>query len=100
MSKSKAISSCVAMLGLVVTACGEVTRVDPPVDAPIPRPDGSQPAECVEPPAGLTAWWRAESSAADARDRWHGAMHGNPGYTPAEVGNGFAFDGDDYVTVD
>jgi len=55
MSKSNAISSGVAMLGLAVTACGEVTRFDPPVDAPVPGPDGGEPATCVEPPAGLTA---------------------------------------------
>lgn len=97
---SKTISICVVLLGPAIAGCGEVTQDAPPVDGSMSPPDGMEPTTCVDAPAGLTAWWRAESSAADALDRWHGAMHGNPGYTPAVVGNGFALDGDDYVTVE
>src|SRR5277367_4232472 len=50
-------------------------------------------AACVEPPAGLEAWWPAEGSAADIIGGHNGVLVNGVGFTNAVVGSGFAFNG-------
>ena len=51
-------------------------------------------------PAGLVAWWRAESNALDAADTNHGVATNGATYASGKVGQSFIFDGvNDYVTV-
>jgi hypothetical protein len=57
-------------------------------------------ADCVSPPAGLIAWWRAENNADDARGNHHGALANGVSFAPGLAGQAFSFKGvDDYVAV-
>jgi hypothetical protein len=74
----------------------------PAADAPQPDPGLSQ--ACVEPPAGLVAWWPFdEAGGGTARDLIlanNGAWNGNPTPSPAVVDGGLSFDGvEDFVAV-
>ena len=48
---------------------------------------------CVEPPAGIMAWWPGESNAVDIIGGNNGVLTNGVGFTNAKVGTGFAFNG-------
>jgi hypothetical protein len=49
-------------------------------------------------PAGLVAWWRAESNAQDSAGTNHGTLRNGATFAPGQAGQGFLFDGvDDYM---
>lgn len=51
---------------------------------------------CVIPPtSGLVSWWPGDGNANDIADGNPGALQGGTFYSPAKVGEGFAFDSDD-----
>jgi hypothetical protein len=49
--------------------------------------------ECVNPPAGLVAWWPGEGDASDALGNHPGILHGGISFSRAKVQSGFDFDG-------
>ena len=58
------------------------------------------PPACTTPPAGLVSWWRAEGDTADNVGTNTGAIVGGVSFAPAEVGQGFTFDGNhSYVQI-
>jgi Concanavalin A-like lectin/glucanases superfamily len=59
---------------------------------------------CVPVPEGIVSWWPGESDpagiAVDINDANKGRLRGDVSFAPAEVGEGFAFDGQgDFITV-
>ena len=54
---------------------------------------------CTPPPSGLVAWWRGEGNPSDSVGTNDGYFQGNNTYTAAVVGQGFAFSGQNNVTV-
>jgi hypothetical protein len=50
-------------------------------------------APCVQPPAGLVSWWRAEENAFDSRDSNNGDVSGGLSYVGGVAGSAFCFDG-------
>ena len=57
-------------------------------------------ADCVPPPAGLVAWWRAEGNALDSVGTSHGTLVNGATFAPGLAGQAFSFDGvDDYLSV-
>jgi hypothetical protein len=48
---------------------------------------------CVAPPAGIVAWWQAESNAVDSVGGHNGVLENGVGFTTALVGEGFVFNG-------
>src|SRR5436853_5729013 len=48
---------------------------------------------CAPPPAGLLSWWRGEGDALDQAGTNNGTLAGDTTFAPAEVGQGFVFDG-------
>jgi hypothetical protein len=51
------------------------------------------PAPCVQPPAGLVSWWRAEGDTSDRVGDNDGPSLGAPGFAPGLVGQAFWIDG-------
>src|SRR5262245_29102310 len=73
---------------VIVAACGQVQApsdpdaATPSADAVAPRPEGDSGPGCVEPPPGLTAWWRGDGTSDDAvgdRDGTLGRVRAVPG---------------------
>lgn len=57
-------------------------------------------ANCVPPPSGMTAWWRADGNADDSAGGHHGTLLGGATFASGEVSQGFSFNGDGaYVSV-
>jgi uncharacterized GH25 family protein len=56
-------------------------------------------AACDTLPTGLVSWWRAEGNADDFLNQHSGSLINNPAFTPAIGGQGFLFDGTNYVQV-
>jgi hypothetical protein len=57
-------------------------------------------ADCVPPPAGLVAWWRAEGNTLDSVGTSHGTLMNGASFAPGLAGQAFSFDGaDDYLNV-
>ena len=57
-------------------------------------------ARCVQPPSGMTAWWRAENNPYDSADGMHGTMMNGASYAAGFVGQAFSLDGtNDYVDL-
>ena len=54
---------------------------------------------CTAPPTGLVAWWRGEGNPSDSVGTNNGVWQGTAAYAAAEVGQGFAFSGQNNVTV-
>ncbi len=50
-------------------------------------------AQCVDPPASVTAWWGGDGNAGDVYGAWNGQLVGAAGYGDGMVGEAFAFDG-------
>jgi hypothetical protein len=48
---------------------------------------------CVEPPAGLQAWWTGDGNASDVYGALGGALVGDATYGAGKVGQAFSFDG-------
>ena len=48
---------------------------------------------CAPAPSGLVSWWRGENDASDAIATNDGALAGEIGFGPGEVGNSFVFNG-------
>lgn len=48
---------------------------------------------CVEPYAGLYAWWPGDGNAADVYGHFNGSLAGTAGFGAGQVGQAFAFDG-------
>ena len=105
----RSLGLSLASLGLVA-ACGGISASpdagEPTPDAAPPKPDAGPVADaphapvCVQPPTGLTAWWRGENNARDEIGTNQGTVNGGITFGAAEVGRGFVFDGsDDYVSV-
>jgi hypothetical protein len=63
--------------------------------------DPTQPAcpqGCVQPPAGMVAWWTADGNALDTAGGHHGAPRNGAAFAAGKVGQAFGLDGvDDYV---
>lgn len=61
----------------------------------------NSPAQCVNPPSGLVAWWRAEGNAFDTRGANDGVLIGGVGFAEGKSGVGFVFSGagDEYVQL-
>jgi hypothetical protein len=79
-----------AVLSLLVTF--SVTHNAAAQTAPLPP--------CVDPPAGLVSWWRAENDARDSVGTHHGTLQNGAGFAPGKAGQAFSFDGvDDYVDL-
>jgi len=58
------------------------------------------PPQCVNPPSGITRWWKAENNANDNIGTNHGAMQNGATFAAGKVGQAFSFDGvDDYVSL-
>src|SRR5512140_595704 len=58
------------------------------------------PAQCVLPPAGQVAWWRAEGDATDTAGGNNGMLTNGATFAPGEVGQSFIFYGTNcYVEV-
>ncbi|KAB2663369.1 MAG: hypothetical protein DVB31_10850 [Verrucomicrobia bacterium] len=55
----------------------------------------SQPVPCVEPPAGLVAWWAGEGNGLDSAGTNHLAVRGGPTFAPGKSAQGFVFDSND-----
>lgn len=53
---------------------------------------------CVQPPAGLANWWPGDGNANDLVGGDHGTLLGGVTFTSAEVGQGFSFNGNGYVS--
>ncbi len=53
----------------------------------------STPAQCVEPPAGVLAWYPGQSNALDVADGNNGLVQYTVGYTNGMVGEAFNFNG-------
>jgi len=51
------------------------------------------PPPCTAPPLGLVSWWRGETNALDSQGTNDGTLLGGMSFGPAEVGQGFVFDG-------
>ena len=51
------------------------------------------PIACTPPPAGLVAWWQAESNAQDEVGLNNGSLVSGASFTSGEVGTGFSFNG-------
>jgi choice-of-anchor C domain-containing protein len=51
------------------------------------------PAVCIVPPAGLVAWWRAESNALDNLGANNGSLNGGVTFASGKVTEAFAFNG-------
>jgi hypothetical protein len=54
---------------------------------------------CTTLPSGLAGWWRGEGDASDFLNRNNGALVNNPSFTSAIVGQGFQFNGTNFVQV-
>jgi hypothetical protein len=55
---------------------------------------------CVQQPSGTVAWWRAEKTASDQRQKCPGQLVNHTAFVDGMVGQAFSFDGvDDYVRV-
>jgi hypothetical protein len=54
----------------------------------------AQSTNCVAPPDGLVAWWKAETNALDSAGANNGTVLPGVGYTSGEVGQAFYFNGD------
>ena len=54
---------------------------------------------CDPPPSGMVDWWRGEGNPSDSIGTNNGVWQGTAAYTAAEVGQGFAFSGQNNVTV-
>src|SRR5262249_56896899 len=54
---------------------------------------------CTPPPLGLVSWWRAENNAGDAAGTNSGTFVNGATFAAGLVGNGFAFNGSNYVQV-
>ena len=65
--------------GLTVSSNATLTVTPPPV--------------CLNPPAGLVSWWRAEGTTADQVSGNSGSLTDAVSYASAEVGHGFVFSG-------
>ncbi len=48
---------------------------------------------CQPAPAGLLAWWRGETNAADELGQHNGTLHGGVTFTNGYIGSAFSFDG-------
>ena len=72
----------VGFLLLLVFALGEMAAAQP----------------CVQPPAGLTSWWPGDGTASDLIGGSHGTLAGGVTFASAEVGQGFNFNGNGYVS--
>lgn len=53
---------------------------------------------CVQPPAGLANWWPGDGNANDIVGGDNGTLVGGVAFAPAEVGQGFSFNGNGYVS--
>jgi hypothetical protein len=51
------------------------------------------PGNCVPPPSGLVAWWRAEGNGADQTGTNNATLVGNTTFAAGKVGQAFVFDG-------
>ena len=61
-----------------------------------PCPLAVVPGECTPGPTCLVAWWRGEGDFVDSVGGNNGSVtEGSVGFAPAEVGEGFGFDGSD-----
>jgi hypothetical protein len=49
--------------------------------------------QCIAPPAGLVAWWRAEGNALDSAGTNNGTLVSGATFAPGEVGQAFSFSG-------
>jgi hypothetical protein len=49
-------------------------------------------ADCLSPPPGLIAWWRAESTALDQVGTKHGTLLNGATFAPGLVDQAFSFD--------
>src|ERR1700722_2992836 len=56
-------------------------------------------ASCTAPPSGIVGWWRGEGNPSDSIGTNNGVWNGTAAYAPAEVGQGFAFSGQNNVTM-
>ena len=58
---------------------------------------------CVPPPSGLISWWDADAvsgtTVKDIQDGNDGTFQGGAVFAPAFVGEGFSFDGTNYVQI-
>ncbi len=60
----------------------------------------SASGQCVQPPTGIVAWWRAEGNAMDSAGTNHGTLVNGATFAGGCVGQTFILDGmDDYVSV-
>jgi hypothetical protein len=56
--------------------------------------------ECVAPPSGLAAWWRAEGDANDAKGTNNGTLVNGATFAPGKTGSAFSLGGvNDYIEV-
>ena len=63
---------------------------------PPPTPN----TNCIAPPDGLVAWWRADGNAADIAGGNNGAIHSGVEFTSGKINQSFIFDGiGSYVEV-
>jgi Concanavalin A-like lectin/glucanases superfamily len=53
---------------------------------------------CVQPPAGLASWWPGNGNANDMVGGNDGTLVGGVAFASAEVGQGFSFNGNGYVS--
>ncbi|MFH1722987.1 MAG: LamG-like jellyroll fold domain-containing protein [Elusimicrobiota bacterium] len=49
--------------------------------------------DCVEPPSGRVAWWRAEGDASDFTGSYDGSLENGTSFSSGKVGDAFSFDG-------
>ena len=56
---------------------------------------------CIDPPAGLVAWWRGEGNAQDSVGSHHGALQGGVSFVAGKVGQALSFNGaaDSFITL-
>jgi len=53
----------------------------------------SADTSCVAPPAGVTAWWKADGNANDVTGLYNATLGGDVSFAPGIVGQAFSFDG-------
>ena len=56
-------------------------------------------AQCVAPPSGIVAWWKAEGDANDLIGTNNGVLVNGVSFTSGEVGQAFSFNGNQYVDI-
>jgi len=78
------INTSLVTLSLCCGVLGAASAADPP-----------QPRDCVEPPAGLVAWWPLDGNALDRIGSNDGTLVNGPTFTAGLVNQALSFDGND-----